>query len=98
LPIAANLAALNTADLLTGPSLQPSGSYWNFRVFTGATAPGNNGSPATTCANWSSTATTGEIGFSYATSRVSGTRQWFNFTTDSCLSRNESLPIYCLEE
>jgi hypothetical protein len=39
-----------------------------------------------------------EIGFSYATARTAASRLWFNCNTDSCLTRTQDLPIYCLEQ
>ena len=97
LRVADDLKALATQDLVHPVTLMPDGNNWDFRVFTGGASPATVGTAEGTCSGWSQASGRAFFGFSHGTS-VSSDRSWFNNGTDNCNSRNDELPVYCLED
>lgn len=100
LRVADNLAALSTMDLIHPPSLRANETYYSFRVFTGASLPNVAGTNANTCTGWTMASGNVTVGFPFGTSSsLTAQRHWFNGNgLDNCATRNNALPVYCLEE
>jgi len=98
LEVAPVVAALSQADLIHPASMRSDGTYYDWRVFTGASSTDVVGTGSGTCDAWSSTDGTVTVGFSHATSRASSQRIWFGGDGDDCASRTGMLPVYCLQE
>ncbi len=98
LRIANNFGALINQDLVHPPSLRAYGTTYDWRVFTGAETPTENGTAATTCNGWTDS-TSGNVteGFVYSTSLDTGERQWFGNSYGTCSNHSDAMPVYCLE-